>query len=78
MLAPTAVNVAVDIPEHRVVTVAVTVVEGNGFTVVVTLLVVEQPVIGSTPLTVYNVVDVGDATTVDAVGLSSVVDGDQA
>jgi hypothetical protein len=74
--APDAVSVAVCCPT-QIAGGAGTVITGSGFTFTVTSVDAVQP-LPSVPVTVYVVVEVGFAVTVDPVVALSPVAGDQA
>jgi len=75
---PTVVEpIDVDDPE-QIVALDPAAATGNGFTVTVMLLDLEQPVAVTVSVTVYVVVEVGFAVGLDTVVLDNPVDGVQA
>jgi len=78
VLPPTAVEpIDVDEPE-QIVALDPAAATGNGFTVTVILLDLEQPVAVMVSVTVYVVVDVGLAVGLETVVLDNPVEGVQA
>jgi hypothetical protein len=76
LVAPVAVKI-VEEPEHTALDVGETATTGFEFTVTATVVIAVQPP-DADPVTVYVMVDVGEAITVAPVVALRAVDGDQA